>query len=434
MKSILVEAGVILMLFVANGIFAMTELAVVSARKMRLKQRAAAGVAGARTALALADAPNRFLPTVQIGITLVGLLAGAFGGITIAEQIAAALGRYPAVEPYAEAIGVGAVVVLLTYLSLVIGELVPKRLALANPERIACLVARPIDWLSRVTRPAIRVLGWSTDCVLWLLRVRPQPAETVTDEEVKFMMQEGVKAGVFDRQEPRMVESVLAFDQRPVSEIMTPRAKIIFLNQEDEHAAVWHKVVVSHHSNFPVYAGTRDHVVGLVSVKSIYANLAAGGSLRLGDLMTAPLLVKQDSSITALLERFRTTRRHVALVINTTGRVLGMVTLVDVLEAIVGEIPSMDERLKPTAHRREDGSWLVDGLLAAKELAVMLGNIELPTRDGQVGTVAEFVQTQLGEMPHEGEAFTWQGWRFEVADMDRGRIDKLLVMPEGYRL
>jgi len=434
MNLILVEAGVILLLFVANGIFAMTELAVVSARKMRLKQQADAGVAGARTALALADAPNRFLPTVQIGITLVGLLAGAFGGITIAEQIAAALQKFPVVAPYAEAIGVACVVVGLTFFSLVIGELVPKRLALSNPERIACLAAGPIDFLSRATQPAIRVLGWSTDFVLWLFRVRPHSSKTVTDEEVKFIMQEGVEAGVFDQEEPRMVESVLAFDQRPVCEIMTPRTKIIFLNQEAEHADVWHKVVVSHHSSFPVYAGMRDHVVGMVSVKSIYANLAAGGSVKLGDLMTAPLLVRQTSSITALLEEFRTTGRHVALVTDNEGRVIGMVTLVDVLEAIVGEMPSLEERLKPSARRREDGSWLVDGALAAGELASILGNIELPPNDKQAGTVADFVQAQLGKLPHEGEAFTWHGWRFEVADMDRGQIDKLLVMPEGYRL
>ena len=429
MNSILLEMVIILLLFAANGVFAMTELAVVSARKMRLKQRAAAGVAGARTALELADTPNRFLPTVQIGITLVGLLAGAFGGITVAEQIAAALAPFP----YAEAIGVGVVVVALTFLSLVIGELVPKRLALANPEVIACLTARPIDWLSRMARPAIRVLGWSTDLVLWLLRVRPKPAETVTDEEVNFMVQEGVKAGVFDREEPRMVESVLAFDRCPVSDIMTPRAKIIFLNQDEKHSDIWHKVVVSHHSNFPVYAGTRDQVVGMVAVKSIYANLAAGASVNLGDLITPPMWVRPDETITTLLEKFKATGRHVALVGAPGGRVEGMVSLVDVLEAIVGEIPSLEERLKPVARRREDGSWLVDGAVKAQEFATQLGNVQLPTAGRPGDTVADFVLAQLGQPPREGNAFTWQGWRFEVADMDHGRIDKLLVMPEGYR-
>lgn len=433
MKTLITEIVIIFLLFVANGVFAMTELAVVSARKLRLKQRAEAGVAGARTAIELVDAPNRFLPTVQIGITLVGLLAGAFGGITVAEQIAAALSRYPAVAPYAEAIGVGVVVLALTFLSLVIGELVPKRLALANPEGIACLVARPIDRLSRITRPVIRLLGASTDFVLWLMRVRPRREEVVTEDEVKFLMQEGVKAGVFDRQEPRMVESVLAFDRRPVSDIMTPRAKIIFLNQNEKHEDVWHKVVVSHHSNFPVYAGTRDHVVGMAAVKSIYANLAAGVGVKLGDLMTPPMLIPQDESITTLLEKFKSTGRHVALVTASDGKVEGMVTLVDVLEAIVGEIPSLEERLKPAARRREDGSWLVDGALSAKEFSTMLNELGLPVGGDGAGSVADFVRTQIGGSPHEGDAFTWNGWRIEVADMDHGQIDKLLLMPEGYR-
>jgi putative hemolysin len=434
MKAILAEVVFILLLFVANGVFAMTELAVVSARKLRLKRQAEAGNAGARIALELAEAPNRFLPTVQIGITLVGLLAGAFGGITIAEQIAAGLVSIPALAPYAEAIGVGVVVLALTFLSLVIGELAPKRLALAHPEIIACLVARPMDFLSRITRPVIRLLGAATDLVLWVMRVRPRPADTVTEDEVKFMVQEGVRAGVFDREEPGMVESVLAFDRRPVSDIMTPRAKIIFLKQDEQHADVWHKVVVSHHSNFPVYAGIRDHVVGVVSVKSIYANLAAGGSVKLADLMTSPLTVKAGETITALLEKFKSTGNHVALVTGADGKVAGLVTLVDVLEAIVGEIPSLEEKLKPSARRRDDGTWLVDGALDAAEFAAMLGNVTFPPiLGGGRGTVADFARTQLGESPREGDVFVWQGWRFEIADMDRQRIDKLLLLPEGFK-
>ncbi len=359
MSLLFVEALVVLLLLVLSGVFAMTELAVVSARKTRLRIMAAEGSAGARAALALAEAPNRFLPTVQIGITLVGLLAGAFGGITIAEEIAAALKPLPSLNPYAEAIGVTVVVVVLTYLTLVIGELVPKRLALAYPEAIASRMALPVEVLSRLTRPIVRLLGASTELVLRLLGVRAGAAHAISDEEVNLLLQEGMKSGVFHQAEPRMVESVLAFDRRPVRDIMTPREKLVFLNQDDPHEAVWHKIVVSGHSSFPVYAASRDRIVGVLAVKSLYANLAAGAGARIADLMTPPLLVPATQSVTGLLETLKKTRRHIALITDEAGGIVGLVTLVDVLEAIVGEIPSLEERLRPHAVRRDDGSLLV---------------------------------------------------------------------------
>jgi len=228
-----------------------------------------------------------------------------------------------------------------------------------------------------------------------------------------------------------MVESVLAFDRRAVSDIMTPQAKIIFLNQDEPHANVWHKVVVSHHSNFPVFAGSRDNIVGMVSVKSIYANLAAGVDVKMSDLMVPPLRVRAHETIKTVLERFKSTGNHVALVFGADGKVAGLVTLVDVLEAIVGEIPSLEEKLRPSARRREDGTWLVDGALDAAQFAARLGNVTIPVAPG--GTVADFVHRQLGDPPREGDTFRWQGWTFEVADMDGGRVDKLLLLPEGFR-
>jgi putative hemolysin len=361
MSALIIEVVVILLLLVLSGVFAMTELAVVSARKSRLRVMAADGNAGARAALALAESPNRFLPAVQIGITLVGLLAGAFGGITIAEEIAAALKSLPALTAYAEAIGVGVVVVALTYLSLVLGELVPKRLALAHPEVIASRMARPVDFLSRLTQPIVWLLGASTDLVLRLFGARATTAAAISNEEVNLLLEEGMKTGVFHQSEPRMVESVLAFDQRPVRDIMTPREKLVFLNQNDPHEAVWREIVVSGHSNFPVCAMSRDQVVGVISVKAIYANLAAGAGVKLADLMTPPLLVPATQTITGLLEAFKKTRCHIALVTDEAHAVIGLVTLVDVLEAIVGEIPSLEERLRPQAVRRDDGSLPVDG-------------------------------------------------------------------------
>lgn len=434
MQTMLFETIVILLLFLTNGVFAMTELAVVSARKVRLRQRAAAGSGRAKAALALAEDPNRFLPTVQMGITLVGLLAGAFGGATIAQEIAVQLSANPVLAPYAEAVGVGIVVLALTFLSLVIGELAPKRIALAHPETIACFVAPPVNFLSVATRPCVRLLAGATDLVLWLLRVRPKPAGSVTEDEVKFMVEEGVSAGVFDRAEPGMVASVLAFDRRPVSDIMTPRAKIIFLNQDEPHADVWHKIVVSHHSYFPVYAGTRDRVAGIISVKSIYANLAAGVNARIADLTTPALNVRAGDTIKAVLERFKATGNHIALVRGADEAVAGIVTLVDVLEAIVGEIPSLDEKLKPAARPRADGSWLVDGDLDALELARLHGGLSFPAAPGGGNwTAGEFARSRFGAAPREGETFEWQGWLFEVADLDGPRIDKLLLLPPNYR-
>lgn len=426
MSVIFTELIIICLLFTANGLFAMAELAVVSARRVRLKHLAASGSRSAAIAMQLAEDPNRFLPAVQTGITLVGLLAGAFGGITIAEQIAAALQKFPTAAPYAEAIGVGCVVVGLTFISLVIGELVPKRLALAHPERIACLVARPVDWLSRVTRPLIRLLGWATNAVLWLLRVRERPAQAVTNEEVKLMMQEGVEAGVFDHAEPSMVESVLAFDSRPVRDIATPREKLVFLNQHDSHEDVWHKIVVSGHSNFPVCEGTRDRIAGIVSVKAAYANLAAGLPVHLLDLMTRPLVVPETLSVSALLAQFRETGKHLAVLENETRHHTGLVTLVDVLEAIVGEIPSREERLKPEAVRRGDGSYLVDGGFPLAQLAALTGQRDFAEMNEPL---AAFVARDLGAGLREGATLPWGTWRAEVIDMDGRRVDKVLLTP-----
>lgn len=428
MTALIVEIIVILLLLLLSGVFAMTELAVVSSRKSRLRVMAADGNAGAKAALALAESPNRFLPAVQIGITLVGLLAGAFGGITIAEEIAAALQPLPALAQYAEAIGVGVVVVALTYLSLVIGELVPKRLALARPEVIASRMARPMELLSRLTRPIVWLLGASTDLVLRLLGARATATAAISNEEVNLLLEEGTKTGVFHQSEPRMVESVLAFDQRPVRDIMTPREKLVFLNQDDPHEAVWHKIVVSGHSNFPVYAASRDRVVGVISVKAIYANLAAGAGVKLADLMTPPLLVPATQTITRLLEVFKKARHHIALVTDEAGRVVGMVTLVDVLEAIVGEMPSLEERLRPQAVRRDDGSLLVDGGFAVAKLAPLVDESPLAAVLGQRSqTVAAYAAAQLGSTANEGAMFVREGVRFEIIDMDGSRIDKVLV-------
>jgi len=429
MTILLIEIAVIFALFIANGLFAMTEMAVVSSRKGRLQLMAERGNSGALAALALAESPDRFLPTVQTGITLVGLLAGAVGGATLAEHFATWLKGYAAVAPYADAIGVGSVVVVLTFLSLVIGELVPKRLALANPEGIASFMARPMDHLSRITRPAIWILEHSTNAVMWLLRIRPGGKDGVSEDEVKLLMREGSRSGVFHPAEPRMVESVLAFDQRPVSDIMTPRSKTIFLRRDEDPEMLWHKIVVSGHSSYPVYDIHRDTVIGIVSVKSIYANAAAGVAPAVGDLMVAPLFIPATQTIATLLDSFKRSGKHTAVVVDPQNVFLGLVTLVDVLEAIVGEIPTLEERLKPEARKRDDGSWLVDGRFDHQRFLRLVGSVGDEEQNDRIKqTVADFITSRLRTGATEGDIFVGSdGSRYEILDMDGERIDKVLV-------
>ncbi len=430
MNIILVEILIVLALFIANGVFAMSEMAVVSSRKLRLKQMAEAGHAGAAAALRLAQAPNHFLPTVQIGISLMGLFAGAFSGATLASELAARLKPLPGFAPYADAVSVGLVVVALGFLSVIIGELAPKRIALAAPEKIASLLARPIEWLSRLAQPVVHVLSAATDVLLRLLRIKPGKTDAVSEDEVRLLLLEGRESGVFHKEEPRMVESVLSFDRRPIREIMTPRPKLVFASLADTQETLWHKIVVSGHSSYPVCGEDRDHIVGVVSVKSVYANLAAGMPVRVVDLLTKPLFVAPDEVVLDVLNEFKSTGVHLAVVREADGSAVGLVTLVDVLEAIVGDIPSLEDRLRPEARQRTDGSWLVDGQYDLEKLAVLLGVDFAPSMVDAGTTLAAFVGDQLAGHPREGDGFTCAGLRFEIIDMDRTSVDKVLIQAE----
>jgi len=428
--GIATEILIILILLAANGLFAMAELALVSARKSNLRQRAEKGEHGARAALQLAENPTRFLATVQFGITLVGVLAGAFGGATLSEEIAALLAGIPLLAEYADAVAIAIVVAGITFVSLILGELIPKRIALANPEGIASTLALPLDRLLRIASPLVDLLAGTTDLALRWAGFRPIPGAHVSEEEIRGLVQEGVEAGVFATAEPAMVESVLALDRTPVRQIMTPRAQLIFLRVDEPHEAFWHKIVVSAHSAFPVYEENRDNIVGLVSVKAIYANLAAGIEIRLKDLVTPPIVLPSVQPVSQVLESFRRTGRHAALVADEFGGIIGMVTLVDVLEAIVGEVPSPEDRLRPRARQRPDGSWLADGLLEVEEVEKLTGLRPLrEDGDGEYETLAGFLFCRLGRVPAEGEHLLWKGWRFEVIDMDRHRVDKVLLTP-----
>lgn len=428
--AVLTEIGIIVALLLCNGVFAMTEIALVSSRKARLKVLADGGSQRARVALEMADNPNRFLSTVQIGISLVGVLAGAFGGATIAGEIADAARQVPWLAPYARAVGLGSVVICITYLSLVIGELVPKRLGLSRPEAVSVFMAPLMQMISKFASPFVTFLSFSTDLFLRLVNLRTTKQSTVDEEEVKVLMREGLRAGAFNQVESQMVERVLELDRVPVREVMTPRAQIIWINRNDSHEAVWHKIVVSNHSWFPVYENNRDNVVGLISVKAIYANLAAGVNVRVADLVVPPVIIPATLNLLAVFETFRRTGRQIALVADEFGTITGLVTFHDLAEAIAGDFPSQDERAKPRALKRQDGSWLVDALIEVDRLQALLPQVRFGADDHrEYQTLAGFVLQKLGHVPREGETLEADGFIFEVLDMDRHRIDKVLILP-----
>lgn len=429
MSNIAWEIGIVLALIMANGVFATAEMAFVAAKKVRLRKLADAGNGGARVAVELAASPTRFLSTVQVGITLVGIVAGVFGGATLAEHLARVLETVPWLTAYARPVSLVVVIALITFLSLVVGELAPKRLALGNPETITIHLARPMKWLSVITSPLITLLANATDMLLDLFGVRKQEEPTVTEEEIRMMIEQGHHAGVFHKAEIEMVSGVMRLDQEKVSNLMTPRARIIWLNAADSDEVNWRKIVASSHTYFPVFERNRDNVIGLVSVKSIYANLAAGLPAPLRDLLTPPLVVPESMSGIKLLETFKQSGKHLALVTDEFGNFSGLVTLIDVLEAIVGSLPGERER-KTQCQRRQDGSWLVDAMMDIEEFKRTTGIGPLPgDAAGTFQSLSGFIMAQLGRVPEEGEHFDAANHRFEVVDMDRHRIDKVLVTP-----
>jgi putative hemolysin len=422
------EILIIIVLLMANGIFAMAEIAVVSSRRARLKKFADEGSSKAKAALALAEEPTRFLSTVQIGITTVGIFAGAFGGATLSGKLAALLATFPAIAPASQLIAIVVVVGGITYFSLIIGELVPKRIALANPEHRAMLVAKPMTALAKVAGPVVSFLSKSTDVILKLLGLSKQVESPPSEEEIAHLIRLGTTAGVFHRAEERMVEGVLQLDERRVTELMTRRSKLVCLDVNDPDEANWRKIVTSGHSHFPVYQENRDNIIGLVSVKSLWAHAAAGLTNHLRNHLVPPLYVPETVTAVELVETFRRTGKHLALVTDEFGSIQGLVTLIDIMEAIVGDLPEPGDRPEPTAVKRDDGSWLVDAAVSMDEAERIIGLVGLEkVSEGLYETLGGFVIHRLGHIPRTGEAFTANGWRFEVVDMDRHRIDKLLV-------
>lgn len=428
------EIAIVLALIVANGIFSGTELAIVSARRGRLQQSADEGNQGAVVALRLQDDPNRFLSTVQVGITLIGTLTGVFGGASIADRLVGVLRPLPYVGPYADSVALGLVVLIITYLSLVIGELVPKRLALQSAEAIALAMAQPMAFIANVSRPVIVILTLSTTAVLKLLGQGNVPEEKVTEEDIRQLVREGAEGGAVEPQEQQIIESVFSLGDRSVRHIMTPRMDVEMVDANARLGEVIDELLESGFSRFPVYEDNPDHVVGIVHVRDLLKLYRAGGmDQEVRSVMSPPIFVPETSRAAALLPIFRKNQRHLAVVVSELGGVEGIVTLEDVLEEIVGEIADeYDEAETPAIVQREDGSLLIDGILPIDLLKDRLDIDELPDEEiYRFDTLAGFVLSLLGHIPKPGDFVTWNGWRFEVIDMDGLRIDKVLVQRQG---
>ncbi len=423
------EILLLTVLIVLNGMFAMSEIALVMARRPRLASMADQGDKSARVALKLHDDPTRFLSTVQIGITSISILNGIVGEAVLAEPLSLWL-QQAGME--AEASGIAAtalVVVVITYFSIVIGELVPKRIGQFNPEGIARRVARPMNLLAVLARPFVRLLSISTDAILKLLGNQKSSQQAIIEEEIHALLQEGSEAGSIEQQEREMVRNVFRLDDRPVSSLMIPRNEIEYLDTSLPLEENLRLVAASPHTHLPVCHEGFDEVLGVLNTRQLLNTLLAGAAPSLTDALTPAVYVPESLSGLDLLEQFRASDTHLVLIIDEYGDVNGLVTLRDVLESVTGEFkPGKHE--EPWAVQRDDGSWLLDGLIPIPELQDRLGLRQLPDAGRhRYHTLSGLVMWLSGRLPQTGDVLAWENWQFEVVDLDGKRIDKVLATP-----
>jgi putative hemolysin len=422
------EIILILILILANGLFAMSEIAIVSSRKARLERLADEGGAGARAALQLAKDPTQFLSAVQVGITLIGIGTGAYGGATIAKPFAAFLKTLPGLAPYADSVSMTVVVAAITFLSLIVGELVPKKIALNNPESLAVIIAVPMRLFAKVAAPVVRLLSASTEIILRLIGVKKPDEPPVTEEEIKIMIAEGAEYGTFEPAEKDLVDRVFRFGDMRVSAFVTPRTQIDWLDLEEDDAHNLGILTESGHSWLPVARGSLDEIAGIVKTRNVLAHRLSGERLQLESHIQEPLMVPRSMRAFRLLELFQQSGKHVAVVIDEFGGMTGLVTIHDIFEQLVGEMPQQDEDDIQPIVRREDGSWLIDGLLPIEDFKQHFDLDELPGEDKEhYQTLGGFITSYLGDIPQPADIVEWNGLRLEVLDMDRARVDKVLV-------
>lgn len=422
----------LLVLILVNGVFAMSEMAVVSSRKSRLQNLADDGSLGADAALKLNQEPSSFLSTIQVGITSVGILSGAIGEAALADPLAASIAGIPLLEPYARGIALTITVICLTYFSVVIGELVPKQLALLAPEGISSLIARPMIVLARLTHPLVVILSGSSTAILRLLGTRRREEAPVTDDEIKVLMEQGAEAGIFHESEQEIVSNVLRLDEQRIAAIMTPRRDMCIVDLDEDEETVRQQVVETEFSRLVVCRDGLEHILGILQTGDLLKKAIGGHAIDSADIESVlhpPLYVPESVTTTQLLESFRRARLQFALIVDEYGDVQGLVTLTDVLSAIVGELSEPEAPEDRDMLQREDGSWLVDGDVGIERLKSRLEiTDDLPGEDERsFHTLGGFIMAQLGRISEATDHFIAAGWRFEVVDMDKNRVDKVLA-------
>jgi putative hemolysin len=428
--SVWFEAAVIVLLVLANGVFSMSEISLVAARKIRLQQRAEEGDHRAKAALDLANDPAEFLSTAQVGITLIGILAGAYGGATISAPLAVAIQRVPLLAPYAEGLALGLVVAGITLLSLILGELVPKNIGLQYPESIASWVARPMQLLAKIGGPFVRTVTGVTALIMRLFGIKAKASPGLTEDEIRAVISEGAETGVLEPAEESIVQRVFQLGDQRVAAIMTPRVDIEWVDV-DTPAEGLREFLASHsHTQFVVCKGDLDNVLGTVRAAELLPAVLRGGQIDLRTLIREALFVPDSMGAFKLLEAFRSSHRRVAIVLDEFGAVEGLVTVTDLLEGLVGSLPGDASEAVGSVVARGEDSWLVDGSAPLEEL-ISKFELEVPaTESGAYHTAAGFVMSRLGHIPRTADAFQWGGLKFEVVDMDGRRVDKVMVSRE----
>jgi putative hemolysin len=423
----ILEIIIILILIVLNGVLAMSELAIVSSRRSKLQQMANEGKKHAKTVIELIDDPNQFLSTVQIGITLIGILAGAFGGATLAEPLSQNL---TFLGDYASGASVIIVVLIITYLSLVIGELVPKRIALNNPENIAVRVAKYMKILSKVCGPLVKVLSSSTNFILKIIGSSESKDSIVTEDEIKMLIEEGIEDGTIEKEEEDIIKRVFRLDEQKVNMLMTPKNETIWIDLEESLEESKKKIIESERSIFPVAEGDLDNLLGVVQAKDILSSIFKEENLNIKNYLKKPLIVPENLPSLDILKLFKENLQyvHIAIVVDEYGSVEGLITLNDILEGIVGDIPGIDEMDEPNAIERKDGSWLIDSGYSIDRFKELFEIEDLNEEEGNFTTLAGFILSYLNKIPETGEEFSWKNFDFEIVDMDGHHIDKILVI------
>ncbi|MBA3647710.1 MAG: HlyC/CorC family transporter [Chitinophagales bacterium] len=424
----LARLGILLLLVILNGVFAMSEISLVSSRKVRLERLAKKGSRGAKIALKLSNDPQKFLPTVQIGMTAVSIVAGLYGGESFSGDVSAFFARYDFLKEYSGILGVIVIVIFTTFLTMVVGELVPKTIGLSRPEPIALILGPVMNVVYYVAAPFIWLLNISTKFILRLLRFREQSEPPVTEEELEHLIQQSSEHGVLEKQESDMMRSIFRTADRNVNTLMTHRQEIIWIDVDATTSEVQHLIEQSIHTNFPVCDNSMDKILGIVSIKDILVQLSKKKFLDIRTIMKQPVYVPESMPALEVLENFRNSGVHVTLVVNEYGSVEGIVTLHDVVESIFGNIPLAKHHIRDEAVQRKDGSWLIDGVMQTYEWSELLGLPDISEEDtGNYNTLGGFIMHQLGRIPKPADHFFFRNHQFEVMDMDGKRVDKVLA-------